>query len=95
MMLPLPKTKMKVLLKVLYAKEQNKEKRAALENGFIFLSKFQDGIGPRPIDGMLGHVMDDANIEAFERWLAWENLSAQEMEILITEWKRFQQGEPI
>jgi hypothetical protein len=98
-MLPLPKTKMKVFLKGLYAKAQTPEHQRLVENGFFFLSQFQDGVGPKPIDGTLikGEVMQnlDANVEIIDRWTPWQKLSLAELDILAAEWKRFKEGEPI
>lgn len=98
-MLPIPKTQMKVLLKGLYAKASNAELANHIEVGFIFLSKFQDGVGATPIDGKLprGNLMANLQMEIaiLEKWMAWEKLSLAESEILLAEWNRFKAGEPI
>jgi hypothetical protein len=98
-MLPIPKAKMKVVLKALYAKTSNVEQKNLLEVGFMFLSKFQDGVGATPIDGKLMHGDVKANLKAnmaiLDKWRSWEKLSMAEMEILLAEWKRFKEGEPI
>ena len=90
---------MKVLLKSLYAKAANEKLQNHIEAGFMFLSKFQDGVGATPIDGKLigGDVKANlkANMAILEKWTAWEKMSLAEMEILMAEWKRFKEGEPI
>ena len=97
-MLPIPKTQMKVLLKGLYAKVHNKEQKTVFENGFMFPSQFQDGVGANPIDdptSMLPgdlEAVSDTDIERLGRWIAWKKLSLAEMEILLAEWKRFKEG---
>lgn len=85
-LLPLPKSKMKALLKALYAQASGTEQKSLLEIGFMFLSNFQDGVGAVPIDGR-GALHD--------KWLVWQEASNAEAEILLAEWKRFKQGEPI
>jgi hypothetical protein len=96
-MLPLPKTKMKVFLKALYATARTAEQQRLVEKGFLFLSQFQDGVGPKPIDGTLlkGDAMQnlDTNVEIIERWTPWQKLSLAEMDILAAEWKQFKEGE--
>ena len=98
-MLPITKTKMKALLKVLYARAGSAEEENLYETGFMFLSKFQDGVGAVPIDGKLinGDIMENlpSNMAVLDKWMSWEKLSLAEMEILTTEWKRFKDGEPI
>ncbi len=95
-MLPLPKTKMKIVLKGLYAEAPNKEHKELIESYFMLLSHFQDGVGPKPIDNTLirGDVMEnlDANIEIIDRWTAWQKLSSAETEILMSEWSQFKQA---
>ena len=49
-MLPIPKKQMKVLLKSLYAKATTPELKDHIEASFMFLSAFQEGVGPRPIE---------------------------------------------
>jgi hypothetical protein len=95
-MLPIPKTKMKVLLKTLYAGASNPELKNSIETGFVFLSNFQDGVGVRPISGKLsksGSAQD--NLAILDKWMPWEKVAFAEMEILLAEWKRFKEGEPI
>lgn len=98
-MLPTSKTNMKVVLKSLYARADSKEQEARCETGFMFLSKFQDGVGATPIDGKLqgGDVRanSNANMAKLSKWIAWEKISLAETEILAAEWKRFLEGEPI
>ena len=96
-MLPAPKTQVKALLKTLYARATTAEQENAAEAGFMFLSKFQDGVGAAPIEGTLsvGNRPTQADIAKLDRWMAWEKLSSAEMEILMAEWKRFKAGEPI
>jgi hypothetical protein len=98
-MLPIPKTKMKALLKTLYARASNPEQKNMLEKGFMFLSNFQDGVGATPISGKLSTGDAKANLKAnmaiLEKWMPWEKLSFAEMEILLSEWTRFKEGEPI
>ena len=52
-MLPLPKSQMKQVLKGLYAKEKRTDLQKYLENGFLYLSQFQEGVGDKLIDGKL------------------------------------------
>ena len=98
-MLPLPKTKMKVVLKALYAKAQTRDEQQLLENGFFLLSNFQDGVGPVPINGALFKGDPKGNLEAnqviLDKWLPWQKLALAEMDVLDAEWKRFKAGEPI
>jgi hypothetical protein len=97
-MLPTSKTKMKALLKALYAKARTAEQRAWFEAGYMFLSKFQDGVGTTPIDNTLPKGDTKADLEAgaakLDKWLQWEKLSLAETEILMAEWMRFKTGEP-
>ncbi|MGP0060455.1 MAG: hypothetical protein ACLPID_14315 [Beijerinckiaceae bacterium] len=98
-MLPIPKAKMKVLLKGMYARARNVEQQNLCEAGFMFLSNFQDGVGAKPIDGRLLQGDAKANLEAnmaiMDKWMPWNELSMAEMKILLAEWKRFKEGEPI
>jgi hypothetical protein len=88
-MLPAPKTKMKALLKTLYAKTDDEARANQIEIAFIFLSNFQDGVGPIPIEN------STQDMKKWDKWLPWEKLSFAEMEILLDEWKRSKEGEPI
>ena len=98
-MLPTSKTNMKVLLKALYAKTTDAKFANHIEVAFMSLSKFQDGVGSIPIDGTLSAGTSKADISTdmkkLDKWLSWQKLSVAEMEILIAEWKRFKEGEPI
>jgi hypothetical protein len=98
-MLPIPKAKMKIVLKALYAKASNLEQKNLFETGFVFLSKFQEGVGATPISGELMHGDTAANLSAnmatLDKWMPLEKKSITEMEILLAEWKRFKEGEPI
>jgi hypothetical protein len=97
-MLPLPKTKMKVILKALYAEAATPEQQTLVENGFFFLSNFQDGVGPVPIDGALlnGDPMKNlsANQAILDKWMPWQKLAVAELDILSDEWNRFKAGQP-
>ena len=97
-MLPIPKTQMKVLLKSLYAKVPTAELRNHIEQGYMFLSNFQDGVGRVPIDGGIkfsGAVPTQAEIAQLEKWSAWQKVALAEMDVLSAEWARFKAGEPI
>jgi hypothetical protein len=98
-MLPTSKTNMKVLLKTLYAKTTDAKFANHIEVAFMSLSKFQDGVGSVPIDGALRSGSSKADMAAdmkkLDKWLPWQKLSGAEMEILLAEWKRFKEGEPI
>src|SRR4029077_265180 len=98
-MLPIPKTQMKAVLKGLYARTGDARRQELLETGFLFLSRFQDGVGPTPIEAksIKGDVRQNlqANMATLDKWLAWDKLSGAEMEILAGEWQRFKDGEPI
>jgi hypothetical protein len=100
-MLPLPKTKMKQLLKVAYGQTTDPKMLNAIEMSFMFLSRFHDGVGSVPIDAILDHspVMTRATIQAdadkLAKHLPWEEISLADSEILMAEWKRFKAGEPI
>ncbi len=98
-LLPLPKTKMKIILKALYAKAASPEQRNSLEVAFVLLSKFQDGVGATPVDGKLlrgdPKAILKANKALLDKWLPWQKLSSAEAEILLAEWKRFKAREPI
>jgi hypothetical protein len=97
--LPTSKTNMKVVLKSLYAQANSNEEKALFEAGFMFLSKFQDGVGATPINGKLqsGDIKANlnANMAILSKWIAWEKMSMAETEILAAEWRRFLRGEPI
>jgi hypothetical protein len=98
-MLPLPKAKMKIVLKALYAEAASLEQQSFLEAGFMFLSNFQDGLGATPIDGKLlrGDPKEtlEANKAILDKLLPWQKLSNAEAQILSAEWTRFKEGEPI
>lgn len=91
-MLPIPKKQMKVLLKGVYAKATRADLKEYIETGFTLLSKFQEGVGPTPIDGRApfkGKLPTQAEIAHLEKWMAWEKASLAEGEALSGEWKRF------
>jgi hypothetical protein len=98
-MLPIPKTKMKVLLKSLYARTSDPTQRSSFESGFLFLSNFQDGVGATPISGKLPSGDAMANLKAdmaiLDKWKPWANPAYAEMEVLFAEWRCFKEGEPI
>src|SRR5437660_11757126 len=81
-MLPLPKTKMKLLLKSYYARASNEDQERVIENSYLLLGQFQDGVGPKPITATLleGDVAQklDANIAIMAKWTAWEKLALAE-----------------
>jgi len=89
---------MKVLFKALYAKQTESAFQSYFENGYLFLSQFQEGVGASPIDGKLigGDIKAnlDANIAILDQYALWQKLALAEVEILTAEWKRFK-GEPI
>lgn len=97
--LPLSKTNMKIVLKALYTESPNDEQKRRIEDCFKRLSFFQDGVGPKPIDKALirGDIIEnlDANIEIIDRWTAWQKLLFAEAEILMSEWKKVTQGDPL
>lgn len=93
-MLPMPKTQMKTMFKIIYANASDAKAQATIEFAYMFLSHFQDGVGPTPIDGKVitgGDVTANikANLKILEKWMPWEKLSLAETEILLDEWKRF------
>jgi hypothetical protein len=97
-MLPLPKAEMKILFKALYAKTSNPQLADHIETGFMFLSKFQHGVGaPVGSPNLKGTSKEEmaADIKLLDNWLMWGKLSLAETEILMAEWKRFKEGEPI
>jgi hypothetical protein len=97
-MLPFPKTQMKTMLKGLYAQHTDPDLQRWIELGYVFLSRFQDGVGPVPIVCDLkatGTVPTKAELAKFDRWHQWEKLAFAEMEFLMAEWKRFKAGEPV
>lgn len=98
-LLPVSKTKLKALLKSLYARTSNAELKSHLEVAFMSLSMFQDGVGPTPINGMLlpsgGIENMEADMAILKKWMPWQNLVTAETEILLDEWTRFKAGEPI
>jgi hypothetical protein len=83
-MLPLSKTKMKIVLKALYARALTEDQQHMLENGFLFLISFQDGVGPVPIDRALlkGDLKKNlqANLAILDKWTPWQKLALAEME---------------
>ncbi len=95
-MLPVPKPQMKAILKTAYRETRGEQMRRHLEAGFMFLSMFQDGVGPMPIDGKLfkgcGKSNIHAELAAFKKWMPWQERSSVEMECLLDEWNRFKKG---
>lgn len=99
-MLPVPKAKMKALLKGLYAKASSPQEANAFETGFVLLANFQDGVGAAPINGELPKgtptkASMEADMAILNRWMPWQEKAAAEMDLLLAEWKRFKAGEPI
>jgi hypothetical protein len=97
-MLPITKTQMKVLLKSLYAEVATAELQNYIEQGYMFLSQFQDGVGPVPIDGGIkfsGAMATKAELAQLDKWVAWQQVLLAEMDLLAAEWKRFKEGEPV
>jgi len=94
-MLPLPKSQMKQVLNGLYAKEKRTDFQKYLENGFLYLSQFQEGVGDKPIDAKLsdGDVKENlhADLAKLERHSLWLKLQLAEMDVLSVEWKQFKQ----
>jgi hypothetical protein len=92
-MLPLPKIQMKQVLKGLYAKEKRIDFQKYLENGFFYLSQFQEGVGDKPIDAKLsdGDVKEnlDADLAKLERHSLWLKLQLAELDVLSVEWNQF------
>lgn len=92
-MLPLPKSQMKKVLKGLYAKEKRTDFQKYLEDGFFYLSKFQEGVGAKPIDAKLsdGYVKEklDNDLEKLKRLALWQTLQLAELDVLSVEWKEF------
>jgi hypothetical protein len=95
-MLPAPKPQMKAILKTAYRETHSEQMRRHLEAGFIFLSMFQDGVGPMPIDGNLSEGYGKSNMQAdmaaLKKWMPWQERSSAEMERLLDEWNRFKKG---
>jgi hypothetical protein len=95
-MLPVPKNKMKVLLKAIYAEATTVELQNSIEVGFTMLGHFQEGVGRTPIDvAPLGKNATQADIAELEKWSLWHKLATNEVKALLAEWKRFLAGEPI
>jgi hypothetical protein len=94
-MLPLPKSQMKLVLKGLYAKEKHTDFEKHFENWFLYLSKFQEGVGDKPIDAKLLDGVSkadiDANLATLERLSRWQRLQLAELDILSAEWKQFKE----
>jgi hypothetical protein len=92
-MLPTSKTQMKQILKGLYAKEKRADFQKYLEDGFLYLSQFQEGVGAEPVNGKLldGDIQSTlgANRAILERLVAWQKLQLAEMDILLAEWRQF------
>jgi len=102
LMLPIPKEEMKALLKTAYSKANNQRERDNHGAVFICLSRFQNGVGQKPLmapvgGGNIEHLKAnfDAEMGVLDAWIRWNNLSLAESEILLAEWKRFQGVEPI
>lgn len=95
-MLPVPKPQMKAILKTAYRETRSEQMRRHFEVGFMFLSLFQDGVGPTPIDGNLseGDVKSNmlADMAALNKWIPWQERSSAEMERLLAEWNCFKEG---
>jgi hypothetical protein len=98
-MLPVSKEKMKALLKVMHADAINEEQRKRFMTGFIFLCRFQPGVGASPVDGKLLHGNLEENLEAnikiLEKWMPWDKSSVAEAEKLLEEWRYFLKNDSI
>jgi hypothetical protein len=95
--LPLPKAKMKALFKAMHSQQAKPEFQKYFEDGFMFLSQFQDGVGPVPIDGKLldGDLKAnlDTNIAILDKHALWQRLALAELDVLEEEWRRFKSGD--
>ena len=61
------------------------ELRNYIEQGYMFLSNFQDGVGPVSIDGGIkfaSAVPTQAEIAQLEKWSAWQKVALAEMDVL-------------
>jgi hypothetical protein len=91
-MLPIPKDRMKMLLKALYAKATTAELQSTIEVCFKLLSLFQEGVGATPINAWVsqnGGLPSQAGIANLENWMAWNKVCTAEADALRDEWKRF------
>jgi hypothetical protein len=98
-MLPLPKAEMKTALKQAWLRIESAKWRNWLEVGYIILSNFQDGVGPRPcqqpvfppnkdpelLRDWLRSDAGKANMAALEIWQRWNDLAIKESDFLLSE----------
>jgi hypothetical protein len=98
-MLPIPKAKMKELMKALYSKATNAAEQHHWEQGFMYLANFQEGVGSTPVDDPLQTAKTPQAIVAAEasldRWMKWQKLALAEMDLLLDEWRAFKEGAAI
>ena len=95
-MLPLAKIEMKKLFMAMCPLANSPEREQALENSFLFLSNFQEGVGPKPLDeSMTKNASPAEKVAILENWLGWENVAAAELQELIAEWKEFKASKPL
>jgi hypothetical protein len=104
--LPASKQTMKTVIKDVWRREP--ALRNHLASAYLYLSHFQDGIGTEILDGKLaGGLTDTKDMEAmrqlavdltgpkgepFRQWIAWTKVSTAEMDILLQEWRVFEQA---
>ncbi len=91
-LLPLPKSDMKNALKVAWDLAARDAQRAEIEAGFLYLSQFQQGVGPEPIRGDFPETADPAETAALvNRWVPWATLCQEEkwsLWVELVEFKR-------
>jgi hypothetical protein len=95
-MLPLPKDKMKTILKLLYEEQTDPCFQDYFEKGFLALSRFQKGVGIGPIHALLpsedaSSLLDGNMPAAIQNKLLQESV-ATELGDLVCEWERIKEG---
>src|SRR5690242_10079280 len=93
-MLPLPKARMKEILKAAYKQTTDAGMRGHLGVGYMFLGNFQDGVGPKPISADLPSGTSKQEMEEtvriLERWKPWNDKAMAESGTLLSEWQTFE-----
>ena len=90
-LLPLPKDRMKQVIKEVYATNAFPSAREYLPMAFMTLSNFQDGVGPKPLyPNAPKHPSGD--LSELNAWLKWSEKTTNESKELLTEWNRFLAG---
>jgi hypothetical protein len=88
-LLPLPKPQMKQAFRIAWGDADTFMKNA-IEEAYVFLACFQEGVGDKPIDCRLpSGTVPEKDMAVLEPWLRWSKTVQSEMEMLATELREF------